>query len=168
MRVALIGPPFSGKSTLFAAVAEAGGSHVHLDRPDAEHLAVVKVPDERLEWMAEQEKSAKTTHAEIEFLDVPGLDLASDAARQRSRTRWPAVRESDMLAIVLRGFSGDAAPAYRGRVDVEADLAELADEMLFSDLEGVAARIEKLQAQLKKPTPDRAEHQKELELMQRL
>jgi len=34
MRVALIGPPLSGKSTLFAAVAQAGGSHVDLSRPD--------------------------------------------------------------------------------------------------------------------------------------
>ena len=38
MRVALVGPPQSGKSTLFAAVAESGGSSVHLDRADVTHL----------------------------------------------------------------------------------------------------------------------------------
>ena len=34
MRVALVGPTLSGKSTLFAAVAEAGGSHIDIHRAD--------------------------------------------------------------------------------------------------------------------------------------
>ena len=168
MRAALIGPPMSGKSTLFAAVAEAGGSAVHLDRPDTEHLAVVKVPDERLDWLFELFRPKKCVHAEIELLDVPGLDLTDEAARQRSRMHWPAVRQSDMLVLVLRDFHDDAVPGYRGRVDVAADLDELTAEMLFSDLEQVAARIAKLQAQLKKPTGDRDADARELALMERM
>ena len=168
MRAALIGPPMSGKSTLFAAVAEAGGSAVHLDRPDTEHLAVVKVPDERLEWLFELFQPKKCVHAEIELLDVPGLDLTDEAARQRSRMHWPAVRQSDVLVLVLRDFHDDSTPPYRDRVDVAADLDELTAEMLFSDLEQVAARIHKLQAQLKKPTPEREADARELALMERM
>lgn len=168
MRVALVGPPYSGKSTLFAAVAEAGGSEVHLDRPDAEHLVVVKVPDERLEWIFQLFKPRKFVQAELGLLDVPGLDLSTEPARQHARTHWPAVRQSDMLAFVLRNFKDDTVPAYRDRVDCAADLAELKDEVLFSDLEQVAARIQKLQAALKRPTPDRDEHARELALMERL
>jgi GTP-binding protein YchF len=168
MRVALVGPPLSGKSTLFAAVAEAGGSHVHLDRPDTEHLAVVKVPDERLEWLFELYKPKKCVHAELEFLDVPGLDLTDEPARQRARQHWPAVRQSDMLALVLRGFRDDAIPAYQDRLDPPGDLEELTAEMLFSDLEQVAGRTEKLRAALKKPTGDREAHQRELALMERM
>ena len=155
MRAALIGPPMSGKSTLFAAVAEAGGSAVHLDRPDTEHLAVVKVPDERVDWLFESFQPRKCVHAEIELLDVPGLDLTDAAARQRARMHWSAVRQADVLVLVLREFHDDAVPPYRGRVDPAADLDELTAEMLFSDLEQVAARVAKLEAQLKKPTPDR-------------
>ena len=84
MQVALIGPPQSGKSTLFAAVAEAGGSHVNIDRPDQPHLAVVKVPDERLNWLVELEKPKKTTPAELEFLDLPGFDLSGEGGRNRA------------------------------------------------------------------------------------
>jgi len=73
-----------------------------------------------------------------------------------------------MLALVLRGFHDASVPAYRDRVDFAADLAELKDEMLFSDLEQVAARAEKLQAALKKPTPQREEQARELALMDRL
>lgn len=168
MRVALVGPPQSGKSTLFAAVAEAGGSHVDLHRPDRPHLAVVKVPDERLRWLAEQYKPKKVTPAELEFLDLPGFDLSDQAGRSRSKAHWAQMRQSDMLAFVVRRFEDPTVPAYRGRVDPEADLAELREEMLFADLEQVTARVEKLQAALRKPTGKRDEQQHELVLMQRL
>ena len=168
MRAALIGPSYSGKSTLFAAVAEAGGSHVHLERPDAEHLAVVKVPDERLEWLGELYKPQKLTHAEMELLDVPGLDLTDQASRQRARGHWPAVRQSDMIVIVLRDFHDDAVPPYRGRVEPAADVEELRSELLFSDLEQVAARIEKLNAALRRRGPEHDENARELQLMERM
>ena len=168
MRVALVGPPYSGKSTLFAAVAEAGGSHVNLERADQEHLAVVKVPDERLEWMHELLQPPKKTHAEIEFLDVPGVDLSTFAAQQRARSHWLAVRQSDMIVFVLRAFRDDSVAAHRNRVDPAADLEELWAELLFSDLEQVGNRIEKLQAALRKPTLDRKDNLRELELMERM
>ena len=168
MRVAFVGPPFSGKTTLFMAIAEAGGSGVHADRPDQPHRAVVKVPDERVDWLCEQYKPEKCTHAELELLDLPGFDLTGEAARQRARAHWPAVRNSDMIVLVLANFHNSAVPAYRDRLDYLADLDELRSEMLFSDLEQVMNRIEKLQAALKKPLPDREEKLRELALMERL
>ena len=168
MRVALIGPPQSGKSVLFAAVAEAGGSHVHLARPDQPHLAVVKVPDERLDWLAELVKPKKTTPAELEFLDVPGFDLADEPGRHRTKVHWPALRQSDMLAFVVRGFADETVPAYRSRVDPAADVEELVAEMLFADLEQATSRVEKLTQAMRKHTANRDEQARELELMKRL
>ncbi len=168
MRAALVGLPQSGKSTLFAALAEAGGSNVNMDRPDQQHLAVVKVPDGRLDWLTEHYKPKKKTPAEIELLDVPGLDLSGDAGRRHARMHWPAVRQSDMIVIVLRDFRNDSAPPYRNRVDASADLEEIRSEMLFSDLEQATVRIEKLRASVRKPTPEQDQHIREFELMQRL
>lgn len=167
MRVALIGPPQSGKSTVFAAVAEAGGSHVDLSRPDQPHLAVVKVPDDRVEWLAELYQPKKITHAELEFLDLPGFDLSDEAGRARSKEHWSAMRQSDMLVFVVRGFQDPTVPEYRQRVDPVGDVEELLAEMLFADLEQVANRIEKLQGALRKPA-QREENQRELEIMRRL
>ena len=168
MRVALVGPPQSGKSTLFAAVARSGGSHVDISRPDQPHLAVVKVPDERLVWLAEQFKPKKFTPAELEFLDLPGFDLSDEAARTRSQTHWPALRQSDMVVLVLRSFAGETVPAYRSRIDPESDAHEMLAELLFADLDQVTSRVEKLEASVKKPTVRRDEQIKELELMRRL
>ncbi len=168
MRVAMIGPPLSGKSTLFAAVAEAGGSHVDLSRPDQPHLAVVKVPDERLIWLGEQYSPKKITPAELEFLDLPGMDLSSEAGRNRAKAHWADMRQSDMLVFVVRAFESTAVPAHRDRVDAAADVEELLAEMLFADLEQVIARIEKLEVSIRKPTVKQDEQKREMELMQRL
>ena len=168
MRVALIGPQQSGKSVLFAAIAEAGGSHIDVSRPDQDHLAVVKVPEERLDWLSRQHQSKKTTPTELEFLDVPGFDLADEPGRHHAKTHWPAVRQSDMLVLVVREFEDRTVAAYRGRIDPKGDVEELLAEMLFSDLERVTNRIEKLEHALTKPTPERHEQEYELKLMQRL
>jgi len=168
MRVALVGPPQSGKTTLFAAVAEAGGSHVETSRSDQPHLAVVKVPDERLDWLAGLFRPKKVIHAELEFLDLPGFDLRDEASRSRARAHWPAMRHSDMIVLVVRGFADAAVAPYRGRVDPVADVEELLGEMLFADLDQVSARIGKLEASIRKPTSRRDEQTRELELMRRL
>jgi len=168
MRVALIGPPSSGKSVLFAAVAEAGGSHVDVHRPDQAHLAVVKVPDDRVPWLAELESSKKITYAELEFLDLPGFDLSDEAGRTRASTHWSAMRQSDMLVFVVRAFDDATVPTYRNRVDAAADVEELLAEMLFADLDQVTNRIGKLEVALRKPTAQQDEQKRELALMQRL
>jgi GTP-binding protein YchF len=168
MRVALVGPPQSGKSSLFAAVARAGGSHVDLSRPDQAHLAVVKVPDERLTWLAELYQRKKVIPAELEFLDLPGFDLSDEAGRARARTHWAAMRQSDMIVLVVRDFPGETVPAYRNRIDAAGDVEELAAEMIFADLDQVTSRLEKLRQSVKKPTPRREEQEHELALMERL
>ena len=168
MRVALVGTTQSGKSTLFTAVASADGGEADMSRPDQAHLATIKVPDERLIWLEQLYKPRKTTPAELEFLDLPGFDLTSQAGRNRSKSHWAALRQSDMIVFVVRAFSDDAVAAYRERIDPKADLAELQMEMLFADLEQVTNRREKLESAVRKPTADRNERIKELELMNRL
>ena len=168
MRVVLIGPPLSGKSTLFAAVAAAGGSSVNLSRPDQPHLAVVKVPDARLDWQAELYKPKKVTHAELEFYDLPGLNLSDEAGRNRAKTHWSAMREADMLVFVVRLFDDPATPAYRNRLDPAGDVEELLAEMIFADLDQVTARCQKLAQAVRKPGTRRKEQLQELELMRRL
>ena len=85
MRVALIGPPQSGKSTLFAAVAEAGGSHVDLSRPTSLTWPSSRCPTSACIWLAATDKPEKTTSAELEFLDLPGFDLRDEAGRTPRR-----------------------------------------------------------------------------------
>lgn len=168
MQVCFIGLTQSGKSSLFSAVTTAGGSTVDMSRPDQPHLAVVKVPDERLDWLTDFYKPKKKTPAEFEILDLPGFDFSDEAGRNRTKVHWPAMKQSDMLVFIVRAFENASVAAYRNRVDPAADIDELRSEMLFADLEQVANRIEKLEVSVKKPTPKQAEQKQELELMKRL
>ncbi len=158
MRVALVGVAQSGKSSVLVAVAGADGSLPDMSRADQVHVAVAKVPDERLQWLAELYPPKKVIPAELEFIDLPGFDLSSEAGRNRAKTHWATMRQSDMLLFVLRAFEEASVPAYRARIDPKADLEELLAEMLFADLDQVTSRIKKLEAASRKPTADRKEH----------
>ncbi len=168
MRVALVGPPQSGKSTLFSAIAQAGGSHVDVSRGDQPHLAVVKVPDERLDFLSQLYAPKKYTQAELEFYDLPGFDLSDEAGRNRAKTHWASLRQCDMIVFVVRAFHNDSVAIYRDGVDPNSNIQELLAEMIFADLDQVLSRIEKVQAGLKKPAAKKDEQQRELELMLRL
>lgn len=139
-----------------------------ISRADQPHLAVVKVPDDRLVWLAEQYKPKKFTPAELEFLDLPGFDLRDESGRSRAKTHWAAMRQSDMLVFVVRDFVDVSVPEYRDRVNYQDDAAELMAEMLFADFDQVTNRIEKLEAAVKKPTAQREANKRELEVMRSL
>jgi ribosome-binding ATPase len=131
--VGLVGVPVSGKSTLFTAVTRAG-SHA-----GQANLAVVPVPDPRVDVLTRMERSEKTVHAQVRFVDVPGgLSSAQGVAR---------LREADALAIVVRCFGGGASPA--------SELAEVRADLLLADLAVVEAALQKAEKKARgKPGPD--------------
>lgn len=165
MRVAFIGPPLSGKSTLFRAVTgQPASTHAVL----GEQLAAVKVPDERLDFLAALYKPKKYTEATMDVLDVPGFSHETASQQAEFRKALPGIRQSDALVAVIRAFDNPAVPPYRNRVDPKADLDELLTELLFCDLDTVTTRIERLEKALTKPTRTHEQEKKELELMRRL
>ena len=95
--IGLVGVPFSGKSTLFTALTRTGGHG-----GQANH-AVVPVPDPRVDVLTEMERSRKTVHAQVGFVDVPGGTASAQGIAK--------LREADALAIVVRCFGPDAEPA---------------------------------------------------------
>ena len=162
MKVAFVGPPMSGKSTLFRAVTGHVATSQHAV---GEHMAVVKVPDERLDWLNELHPPAKKVEATIDCVDVPGFSHETAAQQAEFRKSLPSIRKCDALVAVVRAFDNDTVPAYRDRVDAKADLEELVAELVFCDLEQVTTRIEKLEKSVKKPTQSREHDKRELEVM---
>ena len=97
--VAIVGLPFSGKSTVFNAVARA---HAATGTGDQRaHLAVVTVPDPRVEELGRIHGSHRAVHTQLRLEDVPGFSARSlgDA------------RAAHALAAVLRAFGDDPDPA---------------------------------------------------------
>ena len=150
MRVGIVGFAGSGKSTLFELLT---GTAPDPGRIHSGQAGVATLSDPRLDFLASLHKPKKITPASVEFLDTPGLMPGSHADNPQ---RLALIREGDALLIVLNGFAGG---------DPAAQLAAFRDEMLFADLEVVTTRVERLEASLKKPRPDRESVAKELEIV---
>ncbi|HVP13002.1 MAG TPA: DUF933 domain-containing protein [Phycisphaerae bacterium] len=162
MRLALIGPPQSGKSTLFSAIT---GHKPDPGHGAVEHLATVSVPDHRLDYLFDTYKPKKKTPAHLEFLDMPGHSLADAHGQAAFRKSMDAVRRADGILMVVRAFESEAAIKYRSRIDPKADLEELHTELIFADLEQVVNRIQKLEKSIQKPSKTRDEENRELTMM---
>lgn len=144
MKAGIIGLPSVGKSTLFqlltGAPAPAPGS-----RPEA-RLGIARVPDPRVERLAEMYKPRKKTLATIEYVDVPGTGKGEGSAL----VDLPALRGVDVLVHVIRAFESDVVPHPDGSVDPNRDARMLDLELILADLGFVERRLERLEANIKK------------------
>jgi ribosome-binding ATPase YchF (GTP1/OBG family) len=131
--IGLVGVPFSGKSTLFTALTHAG-SH-----GGQANVAVVPVPDPRLQVLTDMERSKKTVHAQVEFVDVPGGTSSAQGIAK--------LREADALALVIRCFGQDAAPA--------SELADVRADLLLADLGVIEPALHKAEKKARgRPGPE--------------
>ncbi|MHC4559582.1 MAG: redox-regulated ATPase YchF [Planctomycetota bacterium] len=165
MKVALVGLPQSGKSTILSAIS---GKAIHAVGAITIEEAIVSVPDERLDWLNEYYKPKKITHATIDCLDLPGFNFTDDHGRIAARRLISQIRTVDLLVLVVRTFENPAVPPYRTTVNPARDLGELQTELLLADLELVSTRIDKLEKQVHKPTKTQAHDKAELALHKKL
>jgi hypothetical protein len=165
MKVALLGLLQSGKSTILASLT---GKEVPPPGAATIDEAIVQVPDDRFEWLAEYSKPKKITHATIDCLDVPGFNFVDDHSRAAARRLIGQIRTVELLVLVVRAFDDPAVPPYRNTIDPARDLAQLQTELLLSDLELVTTRIEKLEKQVHKPTKTQAKDKAELAVQKKL
>ena len=164
MHAAIIGLPQSGKSTVFSAVTEqALDAHAPLEP----RRAIAKVPDSRLGYLTDLCRPKKVVWETIEFVDLPGCSLDTPHGQADWRRLLPHVRQAEVLVIVVRAFADASIPSYKDRVDPQADLLAVWEELLFADLEAVSNRIERLEKALKKPAGSHEAHKSELGLLQR-
>jgi GTP-binding protein YchF len=144
MKVGIIGLPAVGKSALFQLLT---GSPAAPAAGRAEpRLGVARVPDRRLDVLAEMYEPRKKTPASIEYVDVPGVAKGEGAAL----VDLPALRGVDALVHVVRAFDSATVPHPEGSVDALRDAKILELELILADLGTVERRLERLEASIKK------------------
>ncbi|MCY4527149.1 MAG: DUF933 domain-containing protein [Anaerolineaceae bacterium] len=138
-----MGLPNSGKTTLFNALtgqdiatgAAAGRFEVH--------TAVVRVPDERVDQLSRIYQPRKTTHIQVTYSDIAGLERGVSEAGIQGRFRQE-LEQVDGFVLVLRAFDNEAVPHPYDSVDPARDLDMLDAELQLQDLVALETRLERI------------------------
>jgi ribosome-binding ATPase len=155
MQTAIVGLAGSGKTTVFNTLtrghAETGGfGGVTLN------VGVVKVPDERLDRLAEIFKPKKVVQADVTYVDLPAPPPSSEGhvgTEELPADHLARLRDSDALLHVVRAFEDPAHPHPEGSVDPARDLERLDLEFILADLSMTERRLERLTTSGRHGTP---------------
>ena len=143
MEIALIGLRSSGKTTLFNLLT--GGAHTR--RPDP-HERVVKgiskVPDPRLDDLANIFNPTKITPAEITFWDLPPPPPSDQAIGYFQGQSLNALQGADAFIHVVRAFQNPTVPDAAGPPTPQQDATTISDELILADLAILERRTQRV------------------------
>jgi GTP-binding protein YchF len=148
MKLAIIGLSNSGKTTVFNALARQDLETTIYPTVSGEpHFGVVKVPDVRIDRLAEIYKPKKITYATVEYIDYIGLTKGDV---QQNRKVFDLIKDAEAIVHVVRGFEDDSVSHPMNEVNPLRDAETLELELIFGDLEFVEKRLERMEEAQKK------------------
>ncbi len=153
MIIGIVGLPKSGKTTIFNAVT---GSKAQTDAfisEESSNVAVVKVPDERVEKLYGYFKDPKKIFVELKFIDFAPFH------KGMGEKGFPAkhlgdLRACDALLLAVRAFESEAAPNPEKTVDPARDAETLFLELALADLEVIERRLERIEQGMHRGSKD--------------
>ena len=144
MEIGLIGLPLTGKTTFFNLLTQSKIDTGKYSGKTETNIGVARIPDKRVDFFSQMYKPRKTTYAQIEFVDIAGLVLGQEGQKSGASKFLNDVRPCEALVHVLRAFNSDEISHTSGTIDPARDLENVEMELLFSDLELVDKRIERI------------------------
>src|SRR5688500_8832109 len=140
-RFGFVGLPNAGKSSLYNALAGGGA----LAAPYAfattdPNIGMARVPDHRLEALAQMSNSKNVVPATVQFVDIGGLVAGASKGEGLGNKFLSHIREVDAIVFVLRAFADDDVPGPSAPLE-HLGIGEL--ELTYADLETVENQIDK-------------------------
>jgi len=146
VKIGLLGFSKVGKTTLFNILT---GAHAAVDKYAAgraePNVGVARVPEPRLERLSAMFKPKKTTYAQVDFLDIQGLEKG-----EAKTLDLKEMRNVDAIAHVVRAFRDDSIPHAEGAIDPRRDISTMETELILADLDVAQRRLERLELNIKK------------------
>ncbi|XP_042479151.1 ribosome-binding ATPase YchF isoform X1 [Macadamia integrifolia] len=146
LKAGIVGLPNVGKSTLFNAVVENGKAQA-ANFPFCTiepNVGIVSVPDPRLSVLSDLSKSQRAVPASIEFVDIAGLVKGASQGEGLGNKFLSHIREVDSILQVVRCFEDNDIVHVNGKIDPKSDIDIINLELVFSDLDQIEKRLDKL------------------------
>ena len=160
----IVGLPNVGKSTLFNAITCSQVDAANYPFCTIEpNVGVVKVPDNRLEKIAEISKPAKIIHATIEFTDIAGLVKDAHKGEGLGNKFLSHIRECQAICEIVRAFEDPNIVHVEGKIDPTSDRETINLELIFADLETINHRLERVGKDAKRGDKEAIKEQTSLE-----
>ena len=151
LKVAIVGLPNVGKSTLFNALTQTAAAQA-ANYPFCTiepNVGDVAVPEPRLDELARIAKSKQIIPARINFVDVAGLVRGASKGEGLGNQFLANIRDCDAVAFVARCFVDTEVTHVEGRVDPLDDLDIIETELMLADLESLEKRVNNLEKRAK-------------------
>jgi hypothetical protein len=143
MKLGIIGFARSGKTTIFNALTGAHAAVGVFGVREA-NVAVLKVPDARVDRLAQAYHPKKVTYAEFQFIDVAPNETGGEE-KAFDNAALTALKNVESLVHVVRAFKNEDVMHPMGAVDPVRDTLAMEVELQLSDLIVIERRIERLE-----------------------
>ena len=146
LKVAIVGLPNVGKSTLFNAVTQTAAAQA-ANYPFCTiepNVGEVAVPDPRLDKLAAIAKSAQIIPTRLTFVDIAGLVRGASKGEGLGNHFLANIREVDAIAHVVRCFEDSDITHVEGKIAPLADIETIETELMLADLESLEKRVDNL------------------------
>ena len=145
MKIGIVGLPNAGKSSLFNALTRAGAEAANYPFTTIEpNVAIVPVPDARLDALAELVGASEAVYDTISFHDIAGLVAGAHRGEGLGNRFLANIRETDAILHVVRAHHDASVVHPDGRVDPIADIETIETELALADLEQAERRLERV------------------------
>jgi GTP-binding protein YchF len=136
----LIGLPSCGKTVIFNAITSAGVSSYN---GSEKNLAMVNIPDQRINKLVAMYKPRKVTAATLEVVDIPGLKASPDG-NGRGIKLIGNIKDVDSLLHVVRCFEDDSVPFEFEIINPVRDIEIVDLELMTADSLTLEKKITRL------------------------
>jgi hypothetical protein len=145
LSIGIVGLPNVGKSTLFNLLTKKGVEAANYPFCTIDpNVGVVKVPDMRLDKLAEVSQPKKIIPTTIEFVDIAGLVAGASKGEGLGNQFLAHIRECDAICEVIRDFKDKNIIHVNGKIDPSSDKETINMELIFADLATVEKRLDRL------------------------
>ena len=150
LSIGIVGLPNVGKSTLFNLLTKKGVEAANYPFCTIDpNVGVVKVPDYRLQKLAEISHPKQIIPTTIEFVDIAGLVAGASKGEGLGNQFLAHIRECDAICEVIRDFKDNNIIHVNGHIDPKDDQETINTELILADLSSIEKRLDKSRREAK-------------------